>query len=148
MTVLAEAMTAAAAAGAGAVVQAAGSDLWAWFRTRCARLIGRGDSRREEEALDQLDTTAADLNAADDGNRERVRGRHAHLWQEEFLSVLRSLEEQQRERFADELRALERQFGNASGSSGGVLSGNSFHGPTNVQTGDHSTQTNYFGTQG
>ena len=144
---LAETMTAAATAASGAVVQAAGSDLWAWFRTRCARLLGRGDPRRENGALDQLDRTAADLNDAADSDRERVRGDQAHLWQERFISVMQSLQEQERERFAVELRALERQYTDRKGSSGGALSGNTFNGPTNVQTGDNSTQNNYFGPE-
>ncbi|MFI5689937.1 hypothetical protein [Streptomyces sp. NPDC051636] len=76
---LAEAMTATAAAGGSAVVQAAGTDFWAWCRVRGARLIGRGDPARETEALERLDQTASALAAASDDERERVGIVHARL---------------------------------------------------------------------
>ncbi|MCX4821572.1 hypothetical protein OG883_17065 [Streptomyces sp. NBC_01142] len=143
---LTEAMVAAAAAGGTAVVEAAGSDLWAWFRTRCARLVGRGDPGREDEALDRLDRTAAVLDAADEDEREQVRDRHARLWQGEFSSLLESLEEADRERSMAELRSLKEEFGD--GVAGVAVSGNTFHGPVAFQTGSHSRQDNHFGTAG
>jgi hypothetical protein len=146
---LTEALTAAAAAGGVAVAQAAGTDSWAWFRTRCARLLGRGDSRREGEALDQLDRTAAVLDAAaDDDERRRVRDAHARLWQGEFASLLESLGQEEQERIISELDALAREFGSGGGPSGGVLSGNTFNGPVALQTGDRGRQENHFGSTG
>ncbi|MET7718442.1 hypothetical protein [Streptomyces sp. NPDC005407] len=143
---LTEAMAAAAAAGGTAVVEAAGSDLWAWFRTRCARLVGRGDPGREDEALDRLDRTATVLDAAGEAERERVRDVHARLWQGEFSSLLESLEEADRKRFVAELRAFKEEFGD--GVTGGAVSGNTFHGPVAFQAGSHSRQENHFGTAG
>lgn len=143
---LTEAVTAAAAAGGLTVVQAASTDTWAWFRTRFARLIGRSDPERESEALDQLDRTAAVLDAADEGERERVQGVHARLWQGELVSLLETLAEEERELLATRLRALQREFGDSSG--GGTVSGNSFNGPTAFQTGDHNHQVNDFGSAG
>ncbi|MFF8189979.1 hypothetical protein ACF05L_03645 [Streptomyces bobili] len=145
---LAEALTAAAVGGGMAVVQAAGSDTWAWFRTRCARLVGRGDSAREAEALERLDRTAAVLAAAEEGERERVRAVHAVLWQGEFASLMESLGEEERERLIEQLTLLVGEFGNSGAPSGGALSGNTFHGPTAVQTGDHNRQENHFGSGG
>jgi hypothetical protein len=144
--VLTEALAAVAAGGGMAVVQAAGSDTWVWFRARCARLVGRGDGGREAEALDRLDRTAAALAAAEEGERERVGAVHAVLWQGEFASLLESLTEEERERFVGELRSLARDF--AGGTSGGAVSGNTFHGPVAVQTGDHNRQENTFGSGG
>jgi hypothetical protein len=141
---LTEALTAVAAGGGMAVVQAAGSDTWAWFRTRCARLVGRGDSARESEALERLDRTAAALAAAEEGERERVRAVHAVLWQGEFASLLESLGEGERERLTEQLGALAKDFGGRP--SGGAVSGNTFHGPVAVQTGDHNRQYNNFGS--
>ncbi|MFF8968323.1 hypothetical protein [Streptomyces sp. NPDC014995] len=141
---LTEALTAVAAGGGMAVVQAAGSDTWAWFRTRCARLVGRGDDAREAEALERLDRTAAAVAAAEEGERERVLAVHAVLWQGEFASLLESLAEGDRERFVERLRSLARDFG--SEPSGGAVTGNTFHGPTAVQTGDHNRQENHFGS--
>ncbi|MBA2811653.1 hypothetical protein E0500_031090 [Streptomyces sp. KM273126] len=131
-----------------AVVQAAGADAWAWFRTRCARLVGRGDPERENEALDRLDRTAAALNGADEHDREGVRDEHARLWQGEFASLLESLQSEEQERFAAQLRALAREFGTAGGPVGGVMSGSTFNGPVNVQTGDHNHQEIHFGSAG
>ncbi|MDC0768253.1 hypothetical protein [Streptomyces sp. HD] len=146
---LTEALTAVAAGGGMAVVQAAGTDVWAWFRTRGARLIGRGDTEREGEALDLLDRTAAALADADDSERENVRARHASLWQGEFASLLQSLGDEERERVVAELRALTREFGGQDSSvGGGVLSGGTFNGPVNVQTGDHNHQQVHFGSAG
>ncbi|MFG3430374.1 hypothetical protein [Streptomyces californicus] len=137
-------MAAAATAGGAAVVQVASTDAWTWFRTRVARLVGRGDAAREGEALDRLDRTAASLLAASEGERDRVREVHARLWQGEFGSLLESLDEADRIRLADALRELEAEF--AAPPGGGTLRGNTFHGPTAVQTGDHNQQTNDFGS--
>jgi hypothetical protein len=141
---LTEALTAVAAGGGMAVVQAAGSDTWAWFRTRCARLVGRGDGAREAEALERLDRTAAALAASEEGERERVRAVHAVLWQGEFASLLESLGEEERELLVGQLGALAKDFG--GGSAGGTVTGNTFHGPVAVQTGDHNRQENNFGS--
>ncbi|WTN40150.1 hypothetical protein OHB00_16030 [Streptomyces sp. NBC_00631] len=144
---LTEAIAAAAAAGGTTVVQAASTDAWAWFRTRCARLLGHGDPERESEALDRLDRTAAVLDAADESERERVRGVHARLWQGEFGSLLETLGEADRDRLVAGLRELEREFGSDQGARGAVT-GNVFNGNTVIQTGDHSSQTITFGNDG
>ncbi|MER6557543.1 hypothetical protein ABT300_07210 [Streptomyces sp. NPDC001027] len=128
-----------------AVVQAAGSDSWAWFRARCARLVGRGDGDAEREALDRLDRTAAVLDAADERERARVRAVHAVLWQGEFASLLEALGEAERERLLDQLARLTADVTAADDTSRGVVTGNAFHGPTAVQTGDHNRQENHFG---
>ncbi|WP_327314695.1 hypothetical protein [Streptomyces sp. NBC_01235] len=143
---LSEALTAAAAGGGMAVVQAAGSDSWAWFRARCARLVGRGDADAEREALARLDRTAVVLDAADEGERERLRAVHAVLWQGEFASLLEVLGDADRERLVSRLAELIEEFGNEDRSSRGAVSGNTFHGPTAVQTGDHNRQENHFGS--
>lgn len=142
-----EALTAAAAGGGMAVVQAAGSDSWAWFRSRCARLVGRGDVEAEREAIERLDRTAAVLDAVEEGERDRVRAVHAVLWQGEFASLLEVLAEDERERLVGQLVQLTKEFGSEDGqSSRGAVTGNTFHGPTAVQTGDHNRQENHFGT--
>ncbi|MDR6973566.1 hypothetical protein J2X68_000235 [Streptomyces sp. 3330] len=143
---LSEALTAAAAGGGMAVVQSAGADGWAWFRVRCARLVGRGDADAERAALDRLDRTAAVLDAADDSDRERVRAVHAVLWQGEFASLLDTLADDERARLVEQLVQLSKEFGTEGGPSRGVVSGNTFHGPTAVQTGDHNRQENHFGS--
>lgn len=146
---LAEVLSAAAAAGGTAVVESAGSDFWAWFKTRGARLIGRGDVERESEALDRLERTAAALAAAsDEEERERVRAAHARLWQGEFASLLEILGQEERERAVAELNALAREFGTAGEKAEPVVSGNTFLGPANVQIGDNNRQENNFGSAG
>ncbi|MBK3575160.1 hypothetical protein JHN63_15335 [Streptomyces sp. MBT65] len=145
---LSEIMTAGAAAGGTAVVQAVGTDVWVWLRSRGARLIGRGDPARENDALDRLDRTAAALTAAaDEADRERLLVLHQRLWQGEFASLLELLAPAERDRALAELHALEREFG-GSGSSGGVVSRNTFEGPVAFQTGNHARQENRFGAAG
>ncbi|MFF0885184.1 hypothetical protein [Streptomyces sp. NPDC003456] len=142
-----EVMTAAAAAGGVAVVEAAGSDLWVSFRTRCARLIGRGDPDREDGALERLDRTAAALAAsADEEERERQRETQAESWRAEFAALLDSLAAAEREELMTGLDALRARSGGEE--TGGAVSGNTFHGPVAFQTGAHSTQEIRFGTAG
>ncbi|MFE7930310.1 hypothetical protein ACFU6S_16510 [Streptomyces sp. NPDC057456] len=143
---LSEALTAAAAGGGMAVVQSAGSDSWAWFRVRCARLVARGDTDAEREAIERLDRTAAVLEAVDEGERERVRAVHAVLWQGEFASLLEALADDERDRLVEQLVQLTKEFDAGDGPQGGAVSGNTFHGPTAVQTGDHNRQENHFGS--
>ncbi|MCX5370291.1 hypothetical protein [Streptomyces sp. NBC_00103] len=145
---LSEALTAAAAGGGMAVVQSAGADSWAWFRVRCARLVGRGDADAEREVLDRLDRTAAVLGTVDEGDRERVRAVHAVLWQGEFASLLEAQAQEERDRLVEQLVQLTKEFGADDGPRGGAVSGNTFHGPTAVQTGDHNRQENHFGSGG
>ena len=70
---LAEALTALAAAGGTAVVQAAGTDAWTGFRARVAKWFARGDTGREQVALERLDRTAAALGAAGPQRSDRAR---------------------------------------------------------------------------
>lgn len=94
---LAEALTALAAAGGTAVVQAAGTDAWAGFRSRVAKWFARGDAEREDAAVERLDRTMAALEAAGPGEVERVRAGQEASWQTRFEILLESLggEEQQ-----------------------------------------------------
>ncbi|MGY1501257.1 hypothetical protein ACW4TU_32535 [Streptomyces sp. QTS52] len=144
---LAEAMIAAAAAAGTTVVQSASSDLWTAFRDRCARLVGRGDPERESDALERLDQTAAVLDAAGEDEAGRVRDLQVGLWQGRFEALLESLEQPERERLVAELRALAEES-TAVQAGRGVVSGNTFHGPTAVQVGDHNHQDVHFGPGG
>ncbi|MET7568732.1 hypothetical protein ABZT04_09520 [Streptomyces sp. NPDC005492] len=143
---LSEIMTAGAAAGGTAVVQAVGTDFWVLLRSRGARLIGRGDPARENDALHRLDRTATVLSAAvGQEERERLRADHQRSWQGELTSLLELLGERERADALLELHALEREFGGGPGTSGGAGSGNTFNGPVAFQTGNHSRQENHFG---
>lgn len=145
---LAEAITAAAASGGTAVVQAAGTDVWGFLRTRAARLVGRGDRDRETEALDRLDRTRAALSAAaDDEQRARVRDEHARLWQGEFLSLLQVLSAAEQQRAISELQSLTRDFGGSGASVRLDMSHHTFKGDTAFQNGDHNHQENNFGSR-
>ena len=100
---LAEALTALAAAGGTAVVQAAGTDAWTGFRSRVARWFARGDTGREQVALERLDRTAAALEAAEPGEVERVRAGQEASWQTMFELLLEGLGGEEQQRAADEL---------------------------------------------
>jgi hypothetical protein len=104
--VLAEALVALAAAGGTAVVQAAGKDAWAGFRARVAKWFARGDTDREQVALERLDRTASALEAAGSGEVERVQAGQQASWQTLFEILLEGLDGEEQQRAADELRDL------------------------------------------
>ncbi|SEC26031.1 hypothetical protein SAMN04490357_1575 [Streptomyces misionensis] len=141
---LAETMTALAAAGGTAVVQAAGTDAWAGVRQRVARLLSRGDREREHAQLDRLDRTADALDSAGGNEGDQVRLVHAEGWRSRFEMLLEDLDEPARKEAAAELRALVGQVRTAVGSSTQV-EGNVFHGPAAIQVGDYNRQDNHFG---
>ncbi|MCA1219384.1 hypothetical protein [Streptomyces sp. 8L] len=116
---LSEAMTALAAAGGTAVAQAAGTEAWAGIRRQVARWFGRGDPRREHAELERLDRTAGELAAARPAEAETVRIRQEAAWQSRIEALLEGLEDVERDRVAEELRAL--LAGRAS--PGGVSAG-------------------------
>ncbi|KOV30997.1 hypothetical protein ADK60_15850 [Streptomyces sp. XY431] len=103
---LSEAMTALAAAGGTAVVQAAGTDAWTGVRQQVARWFGRGNPQREHAELERLDQTAGELEAARPAELERVRIRQEAAWQGRIEALLESLEDIERARVVDELRTL------------------------------------------
>ena len=103
---LTEALTALAAAGGSAVVQAAGKDAWAGFRGRVAKWFARGDTEREQAALERLDLTSAALKTAEPGEVERVQASQQVSWQTRFEMLLEALNGQEQQRAADELREL------------------------------------------
>lgn len=138
---LSEALTALAAAGGTAVVQAAGTDGWAEIRQAVARLLSRANPSREGAALQRLDRTAETLTGVRESAEVR---RQEDLWRMRFEAVLEELEGQERDYVINELRSLaDRQ--SASRRGGTAVAGNVFHGPTALQAGDHNRQENHFG---
>ncbi|MFF8263147.1 hypothetical protein [Streptomyces virginiae] len=103
---LVEALVALAAAGGGAIVQAAGTDAWNGLRGGVARVLGRGEEAREHGELERLDRTRAVLAAATGGEAERSRTAQAAVWQSRLEMLLEELPEAEREQVAAELRAL------------------------------------------
>jgi hypothetical protein len=143
---LAEALTALAQAGAAGIVQAVGTDVWASVRRRTAGLFGRAGNVGEQAELDRLDRTAAALDTGDE--QEVVRQEAA--WEARFEMLLEGLEDDaERERFAAELRALVAEIEQARtpAPGGTTVAGNTFNGPTAVQTGSGNQQFNHFGEQ-
>ncbi|WP_405787232.1 hypothetical protein OG753_04220 [Streptomyces sp. NBC_00029] len=125
---LAESLTALAAAAGAGVVQAATTDAWAGFRDRVAQWFGRGDQRREQVQLERLDRTAAALTAGE--GTEHERDLLAREWQTRFEGVLEDLDEPERERAAAELQVLLPESTAASRVSagpGGVAAGRDIH---------------------
>ncbi|MEU0060475.1 hypothetical protein [Streptomyces sp. NPDC006334] len=115
--VLVEALLALAAAGGGAVVQAAGTDAWSALRGGVARVLGRGDAAREQGELERLDRTQAVLEAASEDEVERVRAAQAAVWQSRLELLLEELPEGERRQVVAELQALIEQAGTAGGGS-------------------------------
>ena len=99
---LSEALTALAAAGGTAVVQAVGTEEWPEFRQRMASWLGRAGPPRANAALERLDQTADELESA----TELIRAREMRAWLVRIGALLESLEGTEQNRAAEELRAL------------------------------------------
>ncbi|MCX4776104.1 hypothetical protein [Streptomyces sp. NBC_01264] len=104
---LAEGLTALAAAGGAAVVQAAGTSAWEGLQHAVAGWFGRGDGERERVELERLDRCAAELEDARPGDEaERVTIIQQSAWQTRFEQALENLDDAERERAARALRAV------------------------------------------
>jgi hypothetical protein len=108
-----------------AVVQAAGTDVWATVRQTVAGLMGRGDARREEAELNQLDQMQAVLATGDD--LAVHRGRWEAVWQARLEVLLESLDSQGRATVAAQLAEVIAQAqsvrGGVHAAPGGVAAG-------------------------
>ncbi|MFE3991776.1 hypothetical protein ACFXPW_08820 [Streptomyces goshikiensis] len=103
---LVEALAALAAAGGGAVVQAAGTDAWNGLRRRVGEIFARGDAARAEAELERLDRSARVLTAGASTNMVAERLRQEGVWAGRFETLLESLDDATREWAAEELREL------------------------------------------
>ncbi|WP_063795387.1 hypothetical protein [Streptomyces silaceus] len=106
-----DAMTALAAAGSAAVVQAAGTDAWGAVRRAVARWFGRGDPARERAELARLDRTDANLAGTEGELGRRLRDDEQISWRTRFEIALDDLDDGMRAGLADELRALVDELG-------------------------------------
>lgn len=121
-----ETLTVLAAAGGTAVVQAAGTDMWAGLRQAVAGWFGRGDEQRQRAELERLDRTAGELAGLRDADAERERIRQEEVWRARIEDLLESLDDGERARAAEELRALLRRGapeGAVSAGRGGLAAG-------------------------
>ncbi|MFJ5780407.1 hypothetical protein [Streptomyces sp. NPDC093094] len=103
---LAETLAVLAAAGGGAVVQAAGTDAWNGLRHRVGEIFGRAGSARAAAELDRLDHTARVLAPDASAHPAAQRLRQEGVWAARFEALLEDLDEAGREHAAAELRAL------------------------------------------
>ncbi|WP_432188825.1 hypothetical protein [Streptomyces sp. Tue6028] len=124
---LVEALLALAAAGGGAIAQAAGTDAWNGVRSGIARALGRGEEAREQGELERLDRTQAVLNAATESEMQRVRAAQAAVWQGRLEMLLEELPDVQRQQVAAELQAVIEQ---AHSAGAGQPVHNDFSGST------------------
>ncbi|WP_240804156.1 hypothetical protein [Streptomyces sp. A0592] len=103
---LMEALAALAAAGGGAVVQAAGTDAWNGMRQRVGEIFGRGDAARIPAELERLDHTARVLAPGDRDGTAPTRLREEGVWAGRFEALLEGLDDAGREQVAGQLRDL------------------------------------------
>ncbi|MBL1108788.1 hypothetical protein JK361_30100 [Streptomyces sp. 5-8] len=129
---LPEALTALAAAGGTAVVQAAGTEAWAGFREGAARWFGRGNPQREHAELERLDRTAGELETAGPSDTERVRIRQEAAWQARIEARLEDLADAELIAAAQELRELLSHHAPTADVSAGP-GGLAVHGPVTVR---------------
>lgn len=126
---LSEALTAVAAAGGTAVVQAAGTDVWMVVRSRVAALLGR-DGDTQQTVLTRLDRTVSELERArESDDTQRIRLEEA--WRTRFQDFLDDLPPEAQGDAAQALRdiaalgALGR--GNTSAGARGLAVGGDLH---------------------
>ncbi|MFJ1969534.1 hypothetical protein ACIO93_12775 [Streptomyces sp. NPDC087903] len=126
-----ESLESLAAAGAGALVQAAGSDAWTRVSGQVARWMGRGDPQAERFELERLRAGASRILTAE--GDERVMIRQEAVWQERMLRVAEALGDADRHRATDELQALVEAWGMSPAGTTTVTSRD-----TNTAAGDGS----------
>ncbi|MBY8871611.1 hypothetical protein K7640_07100 [Micromonospora sp. PLK6-60] len=85
---VAEWITALAAAGGAAAMGAAGTDLWTGARDGLGRLFDRAGARRREVVLRQLDEDATEISRAVPTERDVLRERLAATWQTRLTDLL------------------------------------------------------------
>ncbi|WP_306334990.1 hypothetical protein [Streptomyces sp. KL118A] len=105
-----DAMTALAAEGSAAVVQAAGTDAWGGVRGPVARWFGRGDPARERAELARLDRTDTQLTGVEGDLGRRLRGDERISWRTRFEIALDDLDDGVRRALGDELRELVKEL--------------------------------------
>ena len=119
-----ESITALAAAGGLAVVQAAGTDAWTGVRRAVARLLGRGNPEQEALELDRLDRTENALAPGRSGQViEAERLRWEGVWQTRIEALFENCPPSEAELLAAELQNLVAQAGRYFGampSNGGT----------------------------
>ncbi|MEY9877376.1 hypothetical protein ABH931_006900 [Streptacidiphilus sp. MAP12-33] len=130
-----------------AVAKAAGTDAWNGLREAVARLFRRGHAPEtaQRKALERLDRTAAELEGAAAGTAEQARGLEAASWKARFQDLLEDLDDEQRAAVVAELRTLLGESAAGPADGAGLVSGNSFHGPTAFQAGNGNRQDVRFG---
>ncbi|RSS80713.1 hypothetical protein [Streptomyces sp. WAC06614] len=102
---LADGIAAMAAAGAGAIVQAAGTDAWATVRDRVTRIFGRDQQEVAAESLEQT-SVALEEASSQPGEVDRARALQLALWQVRFEQLLANLEGERQTHVAAQLSEL------------------------------------------
>jgi len=90
-----------ASAGGTALVQAMATDTWAAVRDSVARVLGRGDERRESAVLQRLDASQAVVRGVTPERETAVRSVEEARWSGRIETLLEEHPDQ-----AHELRAL------------------------------------------
>ncbi|MEU9369609.1 hypothetical protein AB0D71_34030 [Streptomyces avermitilis] len=98
-----DALSAIAAAGGSAVVQAAGTEAWTGLRSALARWFGRGNAQRERVTLERLDHSAIQLASA---GTNAVSDQVLAVWRTRFEGLLETLDGEAQEQAAAELSAI------------------------------------------
>lgn len=97
VVVVVEWVAALAAAGGSALVGAAATDAWQAARDGVLGLFGRAGDRRREVAAARLDADAAEIAAAEAGERDEVRARVLPGWQTRLADLLEEYPEAREE---------------------------------------------------
>ncbi|GAA0991393.1 hypothetical protein GCM10009555_078630 [Acrocarpospora macrocephala] len=85
---LAETLTALAAAAATVLVESAATDAWAALKNRLAKLVGRNDPAATTEAEAALERTRANLERLEDAELADTKAEEADQWARRLRTVL------------------------------------------------------------
>lgn len=124
-------LAAVATAGATAIATAAGTGLWKDFYPRLKSWFGKLGERRAQTALNRLEASVAEIEAAPEDTT--VRDKAKASWQERFEDFLAELDPSEQESLAEELVTLAKQVesdrasARVSAGDGGMAVGGDVH---------------------
>ncbi|WP_192582794.1 hypothetical protein [Streptomyces triticiradicis] len=129
---LAETLASLISTGAFAVMQAAGTDAWGGISSRLARLVGRGSTERASAELERLNESARVLAETPEPEREQARTVAVASMRDRVTEALEGLSGEERERAADELRAIAEEVQARTSVAGNTSITNNISGDKNI----------------
>ncbi|MFG2945997.1 hypothetical protein [Streptomyces adustus] len=113
-------------------MQAAGTDAWGGVSSRLARLVARGSTERASVELERLNESARLLAETPESEREQARAVAVASVRDRVTEALEGLSDEERERAADELRAIAEEVQARTSVAGSTSITNNISGDKNI----------------